>query len=87
MAGATQQYSAFEKVAKKSHLSYLKLHRLVPRVRRWLSQCVNEHRGCPGSQSRPLPARILDVGRGEQDLVKLMVTSGESATYACLSHC
>jgi hypothetical protein len=56
-------------------------------VSRWLDDCVNSHENCNPNMNSPLPTRILDLQGRKGSPVRLCVTEGEVAAYACLSHC
>ncbi|KAG8157871.1 hypothetical protein KVR01_012143 [Diaporthe batatas] len=57
----------------------------------WISECINNHDGCPKFVESTLPTRVLDVGTAtdlQPDHVKLHVTAkGECGRYAALSYC
>ena len=68
-------------------------NRFVPRrqrylglLQRWLDECCNGHPEC-NLNVTPLPTRVIDVGDGEDDIVKLYISQGENAKYIALSHC
>lgn len=57
---------------------------------RWIGDCVENHGGCcPDAAERPcLPRRVLDVGAGPNDEIRLVETSNcHQGRYTCLSHC
>jgi hypothetical protein len=54
-------------------------------VQQWLSSCTLHHRICPTADGRPLPTRVIDVGRTERDL-HLHISNGEQGEYVALSH-
>jgi hypothetical protein len=56
-----------------------------------LKTCMTEHASCSPQPEALLPTRVLDI-RGFKDAVslrqvRLVETNGETAPYACLSHC
>ena len=52
----------------------------------WLETCSKKHPEC-GALEGPLPSRVLDLGGGPPDAMKLYLSQGETARYAALSHC
>ncbi|PKS06052.1 hypothetical protein jhhlp_007886 [Lomentospora prolificans] len=61
--------------------------RCISMAQGWLETCEKKHKKCASAKKVVLPARILDIGTKFKDGIKLKTTSGERATYACLSHC
>ncbi|KAK1856506.1 hypothetical protein CCHR01_00885 [Colletotrichum chrysophilum] len=59
----------------------------------WMKNCheqQEDHSHCgPSSDSRIFPARLIDVGEGEDDLIRLIETGHKSVTnpYLILSYC
>ena len=53
-------------------------------VRRWLSNCIDNHRKCPSNSISPLPARVIDVKNIQA--LKLYVSASENGRYVALSH-
>ncbi|CAN9260870.1 unnamed protein product [Alternaria alternata] len=61
-------------------------------IRRWLSQCTQDHGRCNLASPQPwAPTRLLDVGTFEDDLVRLLDRAEtlplSNKPYATLSHC
>jgi hypothetical protein len=56
----------------------------VAKARSWLRTCIATH-ACSGTTIGQLPTRVLCID-GPED-VKLHISKGASAPYACLSHC
>jgi hypothetical protein len=61
-------------------------------IRRWLSQCTQDHGRCNlASPQSWAPTRLLDVGTFEDDLVRLLDRAEtlplSNKPYATLSHC
>ena len=56
-------------------------------ITKWIDDCTKRHDKCGPGIPKPLPNRILDVGREGEPHVKLCETSAEAARYICLSHC
>ena len=54
-------------------------------VQQWLSSCTLHHRICPTADGRPLPTRVVSVGRTGKDL-RLHISNGEQGEYVALSH-
>ncbi|KAF2647443.1 HET-domain-containing protein [Lophiostoma macrostomum CBS 122681] len=50
----------------------------------WIRECRRSHRSCGQGSVQRLPTRVLDVSGS---VVRLFHGNGESARYACLSHC
>ncbi|PKS12654.1 hypothetical protein jhhlp_000862 [Lomentospora prolificans] len=56
-------------------------------IRDWIADC-DTHLGCTTSPAAPpLPTRVLDLGAGGSETVKLYVTQSETGLYIVLSHC
>ncbi|KAM7208569.1 Heterokaryon incompatibility protein (HET) domain containing protein [Naviculisporaceae sp. PSN 640] len=55
----------------------------------WLNECEHSHQRCGAGRSVPPPGRLLDLKAipGKQDVRLLEIDTGETITYACLSHC
>jgi hypothetical protein len=54
---------------------------------RWVHDCCENHQDCSNSDA-PLPTRLLDVGAGLDQTVKLVEPSpGQKGRYATLSYC
>ncbi|KAI8652412.1 HET domain-containing protein [Fusarium keratoplasticum] len=57
-------------------------------VHGWIQQCVHNHDECRrGSEDRPFPTRILDVGSKDINPRLCVPSSDERGKYAALSHC
>jgi hypothetical protein len=56
----------------------------LDRARSWLHTCTSQH-DCSQKTVSKLPTRVLIIDGLEQ--VRLYVSTGEFAPYACLSHC
>jgi len=59
-------------------------------LRKWLENCCLAHTQpmCRGAADRALPARVIDLGFGQQPRPKLIEPdSGTLAKYVALSHC
>ncbi|KAL2073528.1 hypothetical protein VTL71DRAFT_10854 [Oculimacula yallundae] len=55
-------------------------------AKRWLEECLNNHRGCQNTQDTMMPTRLIKVGApGSNPL--LVVSKGTKGTYVTLSHC
>ncbi|KAF2828454.1 HET-domain-containing protein [Ophiobolus disseminans] len=54
------------------------------KARSWLANCVTKH-NCPVSTIGALPTRVVQINGHKQ--VRLHISNGERASYACLSHC
>lgn len=54
-----------------------------------LSECLTSHQSqqCHRAADPRLPHRVLAIGTGPSDAVRLVETSGELGRYACLSWC
>lgn len=52
-----------------------------------ISKCCTNHACFPELTSSRLPTRVLDISGQSKDVVKLVITSREIASYICLSHC
>ncbi|KAK8137310.1 hypothetical protein PG984_005250 [Apiospora sp. TS-2023a] len=53
-----------------------------------IESCVSNHDCSHGTRTSLLPTRVLGVtSQHGQDMIKLLVTDRQDATYACLSHC
>ncbi|KAH8687983.1 heterokaryon incompatibility protein-domain-containing protein, partial [Tricladium varicosporioides] len=50
-----------------------------------IDTCKNEHKHCPSGKLPVLPARVIDVGSGDQD-PRLVTTNGETGSWVTLSH-
>ncbi|KAJ1323720.1 HET domain-containing protein [Microdochium nivale] len=56
-------------------------------LRRWLSECINEHPDCGGDQQNILPKRVLEILDHNSAETRLLVTNeAQVDRYACLSH-
>lgn len=51
----------------------------------WLERCLQLH-SCGNGEGNPLPTRIVDVGRSNDD-IRLVISGNLQARYVCLSHC
>jgi hypothetical protein len=51
----------------------------------WLERCL-QHHSCGNGEGNPLPTRIVDVGRSNDD-IRLVISGNLQARYVCLSHC
>ena len=59
----------------------------LPRLQRWLAECVNTHKCCASTEEALLPTRVIDVG-SEHIEPKLYVSQPqERAAYCALTHC
>ena len=61
-------------------------------ARKWIEECDKYHPDCIGDvddkDTLPvLPSRVIDVGVGQEDKIKLYISRGERARYLTLSHC
>ncbi|KAI1061340.1 hypothetical protein LB507_011285 [Fusarium sp. FIESC RH6] len=57
-------------------------------ITEWFRECHENHPDCLPSTDVALPTRVLDIGSGCGDLVRLIeVTSGQTGLYTALSHC
>ncbi|RSL49420.1 hypothetical protein CEP54_012449 [Fusarium duplospermum] len=57
-------------------------------VKNQLQTCLTEHLGCSANTADPLlPTRVLDVGTGDRETIKVFETKGLRAKYITLSHC
>ncbi|RSL58395.1 hypothetical protein CEP54_007793 [Fusarium duplospermum] len=57
-------------------------------VQGWIQQCLDNHDECRrGSEDRPFPTRILDVGSQGMDPRLYVPSSDEGGKYIALSHC
>lgn len=57
-------------------------------IRKWIEACLGEHGQCRDDGVTPeLPTRYLDIGAGDQGIVKVVTSAGARGDYACLSHC
>jgi hypothetical protein len=56
----------------------------VGEARSWLSTCVTEH-ACDGVLPSRLPTRVLCID--DPNAIRLLVSTDEVASHACLSHC
>jgi hypothetical protein len=60
-----------------------------PQIQKWIQNCDNYHHNCPKySPSGFIPTRLLDVGTGQNDIIRLVDTavSKIKAPYCTLSH-
>ncbi|RYN15891.1 hypothetical protein AA0119_g12215 [Alternaria tenuissima] len=54
----------------------------------WITNCVMHHGHHGGASDRPLPTRLLDLGRpSHESSIALVETSGKRGRYVALSHC
>ncbi|KAL8995571.1 MAG: hypothetical protein Q9169_004713 [Polycauliona sp. 2 TL-2023] len=56
------------------------------RAKHWMEECNQKHTKCSTRRTTILPTRILDLSRTGAE-IKLFVTNGLKAEYACLSYC
>lgn len=52
----------------------------------WSAECARRHTRCQRSQARPLPCRVIEVGKTSDPYVRLVEKSGKHGIYATLSH-
>ncbi|AEO67896.1 uncharacterized protein THITE_2145156 [Thermothielavioides terrestris NRRL 8126] len=60
---------------------------VIELARDWLAECSQEHQNCGSAAEAPLPTRVLDLGLGSSDAVRLRELKGHMARYICLSYC
>lgn len=57
-------------------------------AKRWISECVHSHEGCPKRDLKvlpPLPTRVIDVSKPGS--ANLRISEGDKGQYAALSYC
>jgi heterokaryon incompatibility protein (HET) len=59
----------------------------IATVHKWIQNCTSKHVRCGSSRPQQLPTRVIDVGLRQCSNIKLYESSGETGSYACLSHC
>lgn len=58
---------------------------MAPKIRRWLNECLDDHRSCPRRCDHPLPRRVIDL---ESPILRLYQSGpDEKGSYATLSYC
>lgn len=56
-------------------------------VLKWFDDCLETHKSCPCPGDPILPTRVLDIGTGASNNIKLVETNGMTGQYICLSYC
>ncbi|KAH7556671.1 hypothetical protein BM1_06105 [Bipolaris maydis] len=56
-------------------------------AKEWLRFCGEKHPRCPPLGDRPLPTRVIDVGKKDSSQVRLVISHGHLDRYIALSHC
>ena len=60
----------------------------LPRIQKWLGECVNNHKFCGATAKEPLlPTRVIDVGSAHVNPKLHISRPHERAAYCALSHC
>jgi hypothetical protein len=53
----------------------------------WIRSCAAEHKKCGPIVAKPLPTRLIDIGKSSHENPKLVGTAGQVGIYVALSHC
>ncbi|RSL74384.1 hypothetical protein CEP53_000288 [Fusarium sp. AF-6] len=73
---------------ENDHLESTASQASVSWARMQLHTCLTAHPGCSAStDDPPLPTRVLEVGTGDSETIKVLETKGLRAKYITLSHC
>jgi hypothetical protein len=59
----------------------------LPRIQKWLAECVNTHECCGYNEGALLPTRVIDVGSANVQPRLHISRPNERSAFCALSHC
>ncbi|KAE8451329.1 hypothetical protein EG329_003958 [Mollisiaceae sp. DMI_Dod_QoI] len=75
---------------RKAHISMMRRLSGMPDpnlYNSWIRSCAAEHKKCGPIVAKPLPTRLIDIGKSSHEDPRLVETAGQSGVYVTLSHC